>query len=393
MQENLIKIPKILVVDDEEDLQLLIKQTFRRKIRANEIEFIFAFNGYQALKALEDHNDVDMILSDINMPEMDGLTLLNIVKDKYPLLRTVVVSAYGDMENVRTAMNNGAFDFVTKPIDFTDLEITMNKTLEDVGKLRQAAEYRDKIVAFEEEMKIGQRIQNSFLPKEMPIIDNWEIDAFYKPAREVSGDFYDVFILENINRVAFVIADVCGKGVGAALFMALIRSLIRTFSNHDKSDEHTIENITRRIQNYLEKNHDETGMFVTLVIGFLNPIDGKVTYINAGHNPPVIISNNSIIKTLLPGGPALGVFPDSKYKVDSFTISSGQTLFLYTDGVTEAFNEESDFYGEERLKAVILKPDMKFFDLLLSVSNDVLKFIQKAPQSDDITLLAIKKNN
>jgi adenylate cyclase len=128
---------KILVVDDEADLEILIKQKFRKQIRENLYAFIFAKNGRQALEQLEEHNDVDVVLSDINMPEMDGLTLLSKLNEKHTLLKSVIVSAYGDMENIRTAMNRGAFDFVTKPVDFNDLELTIEKTLKHVLQMKE----------------------------------------------------------------------------------------------------------------------------------------------------------------------------------------------------------------------------------------------------------------
>jgi class 3 adenylate cyclase/AmiR/NasT family two-component response regulator len=128
---------KILVVDDEADLEILIRQKFRKKIREGLYEFVFAANGKLALEQLEVHTDVDVVLSDINMPEMDGLTLLGELHDKHSILKSVIVSAYGDMENIRTAMNRGAFDFITKPVDFKDLEVTMNKTIEHVNQIRK----------------------------------------------------------------------------------------------------------------------------------------------------------------------------------------------------------------------------------------------------------------
>ncbi|MHA6281057.1 adenylate/guanylate cyclase domain-containing protein [Salinimicrobium sp. CAU 1759] len=128
---------KILVVDDEADLEVLIKQKFRQKIRQNEYEFLFALNGRHALEQLESNPDVDLVLSDINMPEMDGLTLLAKISEKNSLLKSVIVSAYGDMENIRIAMNRGAFDFVTKPVDFKDLEITIDKTIKHVSQLKE----------------------------------------------------------------------------------------------------------------------------------------------------------------------------------------------------------------------------------------------------------------
>jgi adenylate cyclase len=128
---------KILVVDDEADLEILIKQKFRQKIRDHSYEFVFAINGKHALERLQEHTDVDVVLSDINMPEMDGLTLLSKLNDHHAILKSVIVSAYGDMENIRTAMNRGAFDFVTKPVDFTDLEVTIEKTIKHVSQMRE----------------------------------------------------------------------------------------------------------------------------------------------------------------------------------------------------------------------------------------------------------------
>ena len=126
---------KILVVDDETDLEILIKQKFRKKIREGIYEFVFAINGKNALEMLEEHKDIVVVLSDINMPEMDGLTLLSKLNEHHTLLKSIIVSAYGDMENIRTAMNRGAFDFITKPVNFNDLELTMEKTIKHVNQI------------------------------------------------------------------------------------------------------------------------------------------------------------------------------------------------------------------------------------------------------------------
>jgi adenylate cyclase len=128
---------KILVADDEADLETLIKQKFRQKIREQQYEFVFAVNGNDALIKLQQHPDVDIVLSDINMPEMDGLTLLSRLSESNPLIKAVIVSAYGDMENIRVAMNRGAFDFITKPINFEDLSLTMEKTIKHVIQIRE----------------------------------------------------------------------------------------------------------------------------------------------------------------------------------------------------------------------------------------------------------------
>jgi adenylate cyclase len=128
---------KILVADDETDLEMLIRQKFRQKIREQQYEFVFAVNGNDALTKIEQHPDIDIVLSDINMPEMDGLTLLSRLGESSPLIKSVIVSAYGDMDNIRIAMNRGAFDFITKPINFEDLSVTMEKTIRHVGQTRE----------------------------------------------------------------------------------------------------------------------------------------------------------------------------------------------------------------------------------------------------------------
>jgi adenylate cyclase len=155
---------KILVVDDEADLELLIKQKFRRKIRENVYEFVFAQNGQEALDRLGEHPDMDVILSDINMPVMDGLALLSRLPEANPIVRAVVVSAYGDMQNIRTAMNRGAFDFVCKPVDFEDLDLTMEKTVNHVNQVR------DTIKAIQEnnilKMYVDENVLNFMTHKE-----------------------------------------------------------------------------------------------------------------------------------------------------------------------------------------------------------------------------------
>ena len=191
---------KIMIVDDELDMESLIVQKFRRQIRSNEYNFVFAHNGFEALSLIASQSDIDIILTDINMPEMDGLTLLLKLQElKLPTLRTVVVSAYGDMDNIRTAMNRGAFDFVTKPIDFNDLEITINKTIEQLNILKSYEKEHDKLVAIQFDLNIARDIQNSILPKTFPPFpeqNRFDIYASMKAAKEVGGDFYDFFFID-----------------------------------------------------------------------------------------------------------------------------------------------------------------------------------------------------
>ena len=188
---------RILVVDDEPDLEQLVLQRMRREIRRGRYSFVFARNGVEALERLNENggDPIDMVLTDINMPEMDGLTLLKQIPSVDPNVRSVVVSAYGDMKNIRTAMNRGAFDFVTKPIDFEDLRITIDRTLEHLAMLREALEARDKLVALRSDLDLASKMQQSILPTKFPESPDYEIYAGMVPARDVGGDFFDVINL------------------------------------------------------------------------------------------------------------------------------------------------------------------------------------------------------
>ena len=159
---------RILVVDDEPDLEPLMLQRMRRDIRSGRYKFVFAQNGVEALEKLRQENGIDMVLSDINMPQMDGLTLLEQIPKVDPNIRSVIISAYGDMKNIRTAMNRGAFDFVTKPVDFEDLQVTIDRTLRNMAEWREALQSRDRLVALQNELDVARGMQQSILPTRFP---------------------------------------------------------------------------------------------------------------------------------------------------------------------------------------------------------------------------------
>ena len=217
---------KILVVDDEPDLEPLILQRMRRAIRTGRFGFVFARNGVEALEKLAEQEDIDMVLSDINMPRMDGLTLLEQIPKVDPNIRSVIISAYGDMKNIRTAMNRGAFDFVTKPLDFKDLRHTIDRTLQHLIEWRAALASRDQLVALQNELDVASKIQQSILPTRFPKTGQYEVYANMEPARNVGGDFYDILMLDG-GRVGLAIADVSDKGVPASLFMMSSRTLLK----------------------------------------------------------------------------------------------------------------------------------------------------------------------
>ncbi|MYD62376.1 MAG: SpoIIE family protein phosphatase [Gemmatimonadetes bacterium] len=376
---------KILVVDDEPDLEHLVRQRMRRDVRAGLYEFVFAYNGVEALEVLNADPDIDMVLSDINMPRMDGLTLLEQMSEVDPDLRAVIVSAYGDMKNIRTAMNRGAFDFVTKPIDFQDLRVTIERTLEHLKLWREAVASRDKLVALQNELRVAHDMQQSILPKIFPDKPGYQLFGSMEPARQVGGDFFDIINLEN-DRIGLAIADVSDKGVPAALFMMSSRTLMKGAAIGKSNPTDVLTEV-----NHLLQEDNDAAMFVTVFYAEYNPADGSLSYANGGHNPPVIVHADGS-STVLPqtNGIALGILPDIEYEQNSVTLSPGDTLVLYTDGITEAMNAQNEEFEMERLLTVLSgasSQDVR--EMNQAIFQAVQAFAGDMPQFDDMTCMTL----
>ncbi len=378
---------KILVVDDEPDVEPLVLQRMRRRIRSGRYSFVFAQNGVEALERLQNDGTIDMVVSDINMPQMDGLTLLQQIPNVDPDIRAVIISAYGDMKNIRTAMNRGAFDFVTKPIDFEDLEVTIDRTLGHIAQWREALSSRDKLVALQNELDVARNMQQSILPTAFPKGDDFEIYGSMEPARSVGGDFFDVVQLDH-ERVGVAIADVSGKGVPAALFMMSSRTLLKGSAiGHPEPAE-----VLKEVNDLLTQDND-AAMFVTVFYAVYDAYTGRFTYANGGHNAPLLIKANGE-RSLLPltAGLALAIVPDMEFQQDSIVLSPGDTVVLYTDGVNEAMNRDHEEFGNDRLLEIFASRPPKS----ATEANDVTfaavaEFVAGAAQSDDITCLVLHR--
>ena len=381
---------KILVVDDEPDVELLIKQRFRRKIREGGFDFEFALNGEEALRKLNGDESIDIVMSDINMPVMDGLTLLSRLRDMDRLIRTVIVSAYGDMQNIRVAMNRGAYDFLTKPIDFDDFEITLQKTIEEIKGVRAGHQARRQLDEIETELAVASRIQQSMLPRRFPAFPeraDFEVYADMAPARLVGGDFYDFFLID-ADRIGFVVGDVSGKGVPAALFMAATRTLLRATAMQGSSAAKCIH----YVNNVLAKQSDGA-MYVTIFYAILDVRDGSVDYCSAGHHAPcVFLKDGSIHQHASKGGGLIaGLYEAAKYEGGSLQLAAGDGLLLYTDGVTEAFDAAGTMFDEGRLeRSLQAVSGGPIEEIVKKIVHDLRSFQGSAAQSDDITLLAVR---
>ena len=379
---------RILVVDDEPDLEPLILQRMRRKIRSGSYSFEFARNGVEALEMLNLHQDIDMVVSDINMPQMDGLTLLEQIPKVDPDIRSIIISAYGDMKNIRTAMNRGAFDFVTKPLDFEDLQVTIDRTLRHLEEWREALASRDKLVALQNELDVASSTQQSILPKVFPSTSSYQVFGHMEPARNVGGDFFDVIRLDR-GQVGLAIADVSDKGVPAALFMMSSRTLLKGAAIGTVDPGEALREV-----NELLYEENETLMFVTVLYSIYNPETGRLTYSNGGHDAPMLVRPDGSSELLpLTGGVALGIAPDIEYPSHTVQLEPGDTVMLYTDGITEAMNGDGEQFGVERMHEVFAEsPPENSEQALKAMFDAVRNFVGDTPQSDDITCLVVRRD-
>lgn len=384
---------KILSVDDELDLEVLLTQYFRRQIRKGEYEFAFAHNGLEALQKLLETPDFDIILSDINMPEMDGLTLLAKVNElKNPAMKCIMVSAYGDMDNIRSAMNKGAFDFATKPIDLDDLSRTIEKAIEQVRYIRESQQEHNQLESIKNDLAIAGEIQQTILLRSFPpfpeLTEVVDIYASMTPAKDVGGDFYDFFQIDD-ERIGLVIADVSGKGVPASLFMAVSRTLLRATALRGVSSAECLT-----YANKLLCKESLDSMFVTVFYGIYHYKTGMMDYTNAGHNPPYLLRGGRTVECLpVASNFVVGVFDDIEFESNTLTFGIGDTLLLYTDGVTEAFNDKREQFSESNLQDILasMHESSSAKEVVTSVLQSVKTFSGDYPQSDDITLLSLQR--
>ena len=369
-----------------------MRQYFRRKIRNGEYEFFFAHNGLEALSILYNNADIEIILSDINMPEMDGLTLLAKVNEmRNPALRVIMVSAYGDMKNIREAMNNGAFDFATKPIDMDDLSRTIEKAIAQINYVHESQKEHAQLESLKNDLTTARDIQQYILPRVFPPFpedsDKVDIYASMEAAKDIGGDFYDFFRVDE-DRIALVIADVCGKGIPAALFMAVSRTIIRSKGMQGCSAGECLTESNRLLAAY-----SIDCMFLTVFYAIYNMKTGSVSYCNAGHNPPHLLRRDGTVSELpLSKNTIVGVFDGIEYQENTLQLEQGDTLMMYTDGVTEATDVTCKELGTERLDNILRQQSgANCRQIVEAVKTGIKAFVGEAEQSDDITMLVVKR--
>jgi len=377
---------RILVVDDNE----MNRDMLARRLVREGYEVDVAENGRRALERAAE-SSYDLMLLDVMMPELDGKEVLaRWVKD--PVLRNipvVIISASDETETVVRCIELGADDYLPKPFNPVILKARVGASL-DKKRLRDRERLHTE--SLEKELAIGRQIQATFLPSTLPQPAGWEIGARFEPARQCAGDFYDTFPLP-AGRLGLVIADVCDKGVGAALFMALFRSLTRSTAEQ-LGEAESAEMAQRTVcatNAYIARTHGTSNMFATLFLGILETATGELRYVNAGHEAPLLLApGGGVAHKLEPSGPAVGLMPDSSFEVREARIDPGQILFAYTDGLTDA-RGEAEFFGAARLMAILERPSSTADSLLEGLCREVRDHTGAAEPYDDLTLLAARR--
>lgn len=384
--------PRILIVDDEPFNVDYLEQ----ELADFGYELLTAANGEEALEKIRT-GAPDLVLLDIMMPIMDGFTVLEQAKADAAIrnIPIIIISANNDLQSVVKGLQKGAEDYLPKPFEPTILYARISASL-DRKRLRDQEQVY--LQSLENELNIARNIQQEFLPAELPVLEGWEIAPYFKAAKFVAGDYYDAFTLPNGNLV-FIVGDVCGKGIGAALFMTLFRSLLRATSTAGYLVEETatfspakhIEQAIHMTNNYVATTHEQALVFSTVFIGILNPTTGALTYVNAGNEAPFLIRNDGTFEELRPTGPVVGAMPGVAYKVREVLLNSGDSLLAFTDGIPDSKNQQDDFYGHERLVEFIKQKDASATALVNRLGKELDLFIDTEEQFDDITILALRK--
>jgi serine phosphatase RsbU (regulator of sigma subunit) len=376
---------RILVVDDNEMNRDMLARRLVRQGYAVDV----AENGRRALERARE-TAYDLMLLDVMMPELDGRQVLEQWMQDTALRNTpvVMISASDETETVARCIELGADDYLPKPFNPVVLRARVGASLEK-KRLRD----RERLYAesLERELAIGRSIQATFLPERLPDPAGWEIAALFEPARQCAGDFYDAFPLPG-GRVALAIADVCDKGVGAALFMALFRSLLRSTAEAAAAASGSEEVVRRAIvgtNDYIARTHGRSNMFATVFFAVADTHTGEMRYVNGGHDAPLVLSaSGGIAAELSPTGPAVGMLPESSYAVGTAAIDPGETLFAYTDGVTDA-KGSTGFFGRDRMLGLLAAGPASA--LLDRIGGAVRAHVADGERYDDLTMLAVRR--
>ena len=378
------------------------RDTLGRRVEQEGYAVGAAGSGEEALGKLRAEPS-DLVLLDARTPGTDGPRFLETLRGDAELapVPVIVVSAAEDIELLERCLAAGADDCLPGAFGPAMLRARLGAAL-DRRRLRDAE-------SLSREMDVARNIQRDFLPESLPAAPGVQLEAALQPARQVSGDFYDAFLLPPAGTIVLVVGDVCDKGVGAALFMALFRSLIRASADpvgggaiqmiggrrtivRQSLESATPADLLTRVagftNDYIARLHGRTNMFATVFLGALTPRTGQLDYVNAGHEPALVVAPDGTTRELRPTGPALGLLPDTFFGAGEATLGRGDCLVAFTDGLVEARNPAGAAFGTERLREALRAHNTSAAELVRGVTEALHAFTGQAEPHDDVTLLA-----
>lgn len=363
---------KILVVDDEPLLKSLFLQNFKEKINANEYDFYFVSNGEEALKQLENDLEIGIIILDIKMPKMDGLSLLTHLERQDRFFKIIVITAYGDMSNIRKAMNAGASDVILKPFDIKDLEASLNNIVKRYQFIKKGMEAKDKIIKFNKELEIAKQIKKSFIPIDFTLpFDRFSIYGTLIPSQELGGAFFDFFPL-NEHEIAIVIADIADKGISAVLYTAIIQMQSRAIGETCDIPSNCIDEISQCLINEIPFKTIK-GLFY----GTFNAKNGKFNYCDTGEVISYFISKDKKLTKL-----------DT---CKNIILQVFDKIFITTNELLDTKNNHGEIYGVKRLDEILNKycesPSKK---LVQKINEDFKHFLGSEQAKKDIPLFCLE---
>jgi sigma-B regulation protein RsbU (phosphoserine phosphatase) len=367
--------PRILIADDQPDLLDALKLL----LKGQGIEYDAVTSPDAAMRALESR-PFDLVLMDLNYTGdttsgREGIDLLTRVQALDRLLPVIVMTGWGSVDLAVEAMRRGVRDFVQKPWDNAHLLTTLRHEIES-GRTRRRAEAAER-----RELAEALKIQQRLLPQQVPQIDGWELAASWQPASGVGGDCFDTIRFGD-SRLAITIADVVGKGIPAALLMSNLQAAVRAFAQEGSLPGAVCTSVNRLLCRNMA-----SGRFVTFCYVRIDPTLRKLTYANAGHNPPLLLRASGSMDTLAPTGTVLGVFAESAYEQGEFAVAPGDRLVLYTDGITEGRNAAGDEFEEQRLAESALRHRALPAEAMLAAMLRDIEAFNAGVYEDDATLI------
>ena len=373
----------VLVVDD----QAINRELLSRRLVQDGYTVSCAAGGREALERINSER-VDIVLLDVMMPGTSGFDVLSRMKSDPRTLHipVLMISALDEMQSVVHCIEMGADDYLTTPIDPILLRARISSSLE---RKRLHDDEQSYVEAIRRETDAARVLEDGMLPRELPRVRGVDMAALFKPAQDIAGDFYEVVRLPS-DRVGIVLGDVQSSRTDTRLFIALTRSVLRTFAERMATGKRVDPlDVVLRINGYVRRESASTA--ASLVFAVLDPRSGAVQYVNAGHVPPVILNATGIRTVLIQTGPQIGAASDSAFARETAELSSGDSLLIYSDGITEAQNEHGAVFSERRLHDLFREGVRSPSALIARLEEAMNDFMGEMATTDDTTVLAIRR--